>query len=419
MKDFIFVILTLVCLSSSAQVSGIVVELVDKNGKEKEESLPGAIIYWEHHDSKVISDEEGRFEIEAPDQLPDNLIFQFVGYPNDTIEIAEAPIDNVIMKYSGASTLEGVSVVAKETFISFMDPRDVRIISTSQLETAACCNLSESFERDATVDVSVTDAVSGTKKILMLGLDGVYTQMLAENIPTMRGLSAPYGLTFVPGPWIESISITKGTGSVVNGHESITGQFNMEFVKPDESPKLYLDGYVNNNLRTEITGYGAKKLNSKWSTMLYGKGGMLQTRVDRNNDSFLDMPLVNQATLFNRWKYQNGSQMFQFGVKGLIDDRTGGQSAFNCANDYGGTTNYGFGARSKQLEFFAKGGTPISKRALTSLALLSSFQYHDQKSYYGQRKLQWHATKRLFKRCVLKLYQQFKSHVYDWPGNEI
>ncbi len=384
MKFFTMLLLILLSSELNAQVSGIIFEETINDGKKQKEGVPGVRVYWQNHDAQVASDNQGKFKIEAPGVLPDFLIFSYVGYPNDTVKITRAPVNNIQVVYKEGQELDGLTVKGKTSYISFVDPRNVRTISQKHLHTAACCNLSESFERDATVDVSFSDAVSGTKKILMLGLDGVYTQMLSENIPTMRGLSAPYGLTFVPGPWIQSIMITKGTGSVANGYESITGQINIEFIKPDDSPKLFVNGYINNNLRSEFNAYTATKVNDHWSTMFYVNGNLLQNRVDRNNDSFIDDPLTKQINVFHRWKYQKGNKMTQFGVKALIDDRSGGQTNFNYANDYNTTNAYGFGAISTQIEAFAKGGMPLKKEA-TSLAFLSSYRYHDQDSYYGLR----------------------------------
>ena len=118
-------------------------------------------------------------------------------------------------------------------------------MAARQLTKAACCNLSESFETSPAVDVSYTDAVTGIKQIQLLGLAGSYTQITTENTPEIRGLVGSYGLTFIPGPWIEGIQLTKGTGSVVNGYESIAGQINVEEKKPDKMDRLLLNAYLN------------------------------------------------------------------------------------------------------------------------------------------------------------------------------
>ena len=65
------------------------------------------------------------------------------------------------------------------------------------------------------------DAVTGAKQIHLLGLSGTYVQMLTENFPNLRGAAAVYGLDYIPGPWMQSIQISKGAASVKNGFESV------------------------------------------------------------------------------------------------------------------------------------------------------------------------------------------------------
>ena len=109
---------------------------------------------------------------------------------------------------------------------------NTELIGRGQLIRAACCNLGESFTANPSVDVSYSDAATGAKQIKLLGLSGTYVQMLTENVPNLRGASLPYSLGYVPGPWMQSIQVSKGASSVKNGYESTTGQINIEFLKP-------------------------------------------------------------------------------------------------------------------------------------------------------------------------------------------
>ena len=140
-----------------------------------------------------------------------------------------------------------------------VNPLQIQKISSKELQKAACCNLSESFETNATVDVSFTDAISGAKQIKMLGLDGIYTQITQENVPLIRGLSSAYGLTYVPGTWIESIQIIKGAGSVTNGFESFAGQINLEYFKPENADKIFWNFYTNSESKFENNSSLLKK----------------------------------------------------------------------------------------------------------------------------------------------------------------
>lgn len=89
--------------------------------------------------------------------------------------------------------------------------KDIRteVITAAGLCKMACCNLAESFENSASVTVGYADAVTGARQIRLLGQNGIYTQMLDENRPTMRGLAAPFGLNYVPGQWLERFLLLK------------------------------------------------------------------------------------------------------------------------------------------------------------------------------------------------------------------
>ena len=160
------------------------------------------------------------------------LVISYVGYQQKVITVTEPK--SVTVQLSPSSDLETIVINAerKATQVSLLDSRNIIVLNSKELLKAACCNLSESFETNASIDVNFSDAVTGTKQIKMLGLTNPYILITQENIPSVRGASQAYGLTFTPGTWLESIQITKGSGSVVNGFESIAGQINTELKKP-------------------------------------------------------------------------------------------------------------------------------------------------------------------------------------------
>ncbi len=253
-KIVVFIIVSLSCYCADAQ--SVMGRVEDKN----ETPMFGVNVYWLSSTTGAVTDENGAFSIQPPAHFPSKLIISFVGYKNDTIEVAS--VDQKVQVYlENSVNLEEFEVVEREDATKFntMSSLNVEEISAKELGKAACCNLSESFETNASVDVVLADAISGAKKIQMLGLDGIYTQLMFENIPNVRGLSSTYGLSFIPGTWIESIQITKGTGSVVNGYEPITGQINLEYLKPDEAEKLYVNVYGNTMGRAELNVHAAKK----------------------------------------------------------------------------------------------------------------------------------------------------------------
>ncbi len=247
-----------------------------------------------------------------------------------------------------------------------------------------CCNLAESFENNATVDVSYADAVTGIKQIQMLGLAGKYTQILRENMPAVRGLYSNYGLTFIPGSWLESIQISKGASSILNGYESISGQINTEFKKPEKASPLYADIYGNNLGRAEANLVTAHDLSDHWSSMLLAHGSLMKFKVDANEDSFLDMPLTDQVHFMNRWKYQNEEGLeSQFGIRFLNENRAAGQQDFNEEDDRGTTNAYGIGINTRKYEAYAKMGFPVTGTKFGSVGSQFSINRYEQNAYFG------------------------------------
>jgi len=372
--------LTLFLISTplwAQRVGGFVYEQAKTNNKLK--PLTGANVYWAGTTQATSTDTIGKFLI--PRVVQSNiLVISYVGFQNDTIRISSESELLIVLKSD--QTLKEVTVTAGASSIDRLSPHQTEIITSRALAKAACCNLSESFETNASVSVSYSDAVTGAKQIQMLGLNGTYIQTNVENIPSIRGLSTTFGLNFVPGSWIQSIDVGKGAGSVVNGYESMTGQINVELQKPDSREKLYFNTYVNNFGRTELNLNLARQINKKWSTGLLTHGSALRTRIDNNKDGFLDMPLYSQANVINRWKYQSDKMMAQFGVKALYEDRTGGQTSFRPGMK-GTAKAYGFGANINRYEVFSKIARLFPDKPYKGLGLIMSASVYDSKSYFG------------------------------------
>lgn len=364
-------------LVSAQRVSGVVSEAADG----KKAPLTGANVYWAGTTLGVSTDSIGHFSIPRSTQS-NKLVVSFVGYQNDTLRIgAESEVEFVLRT---EQSLDEVVVRGSSTTIDRMSPIQTEIITTRALAKAACCNLSESFETNASVSVSYADAVTGSKQIQMLGLNGTYIQTNVENIPTIRGLGTTFGLNFIPGTWIQSIDVGKGAGSVVNGYESMTGQINVELQKPDSREKLYFNTYVNNFGRAEFNLNLAHQLNDKWSAGLLTHASTLRNRVDNNGDGFLDLPLYTQFNGIQRWKYQGERLMAQFGVKALHEDRTGGQTNFRPELRNGSTGPvYGFGAKINRVEVFSKTAKLFPDQPYKGLGLVLNASLHDQQSYFG------------------------------------
>lgn len=368
-------------ISAQAQkINGTVYEQSEKG----EQPLPGVNIYWSGTQTGTISDGEGKYKIER-DPNAHMLVFSFVGYANDTIH---APHDGNQYDHimSGSKTLDEVEVVnrAKTNFVSRLSTVNAQTITSGELQKAACCNLSESFETSASVDVSYSDAVTGAKQIELLGLSGIYTQMMSENIPNLRGLATSFGLGYVPGSWMESIQVSKGASSVINGYESISGQINVEYKKAETSERFFLNLFQDHMGRSEINFNTKAGLNDHMHAMVMGHWSRNGTRHDDNGDGFLDEPLYTQYNLFARTDFHAKNFEGQFGVKGLKEDRRGGQMRFDADQPRDVDNGYGIELLTERVETFLKTGF-IFSRPQTSLGIQQQFTYHHMDTYFGLR----------------------------------
>lgn len=258
------------------------------------------------------------------------------------------------------------------------------MISSAELSRAACCNLGESFVTNPSVDVSYSDAATGAKQIKLLGLSGTYVQMLTENIPNYRGAAAPYGLGYVPGPWMQSIQVSKGISSVKNGYEAITGQINVEFKKPQlpEADWVSANLFASTTNRYEANADATLKLSKRWSTSLLAHYENETKAHDGNDDGFVDIPQVEQYNVWNRWAYMGDHYVFQAGFKALSETRSSGQSTHG--DMYSGEL-YKVGIDTERYELFTKNAYIFDKEKNTNLALILSTSWHNQDAMYGRK----------------------------------
>lgn len=285
--------------------------------------------------------------------------------------------------------IEEVQVVQrrKGTVKSRTDAFDTQRINSEELCRAACCNLSEAFETSASVDVAYADAATEAKQIRLLGLNGTYVQLIQENTPAVRGLAQNFGLEYIPGPWMSSIQVSKGTSSVINGYEATSGQINVELLKPQIQSPLAVNLMVNSDLMAEANIAGGWKIESrkqkvesrKLYTGILAHYGQNFMAMDGNHDSFMDMPKTINANLANRWFYKEGSYTFQAFVRGLYDRRRAGQFADTIANPYHINLN------TWRVEGFVKNGYVFDEETGSSVALITAVSYHDLNNDYGLR----------------------------------
>lgn len=387
-----FILSSLLLLHGACIYAHLSGQVVDEKGNP----LIGANVVWAGTGIGTVTNLDGVFEVE-PIRQTKYLVASYVGYRSDTILVRNR--DAIIFSLvPDNEVLDEVTVTERKLGVirSRYEAFDTQTLGAAELCKAACCNMSEAFETNASVDVAYADAATGAKQIKLLGLSGTYVQLLGENCPAVRGLAQNFGMEFIPGPWMESIQVSKGTSSVINGYEAITGQINVEYLKPQTQDPVAFNLYTNTELHAEANFTGGWDIPIPRDPMM----GSLSTGVlafykegafpmDDNRDGFLDMPTMRNLNLLNRWYYKNDRYTFQFLLRGLHDERHGGQRMgyhHFRKPDYTAPDNpYLIDLRTDRIDGFMKNGFIFDPESGMSLGIIAAFSYHDQENNYGNR----------------------------------
>lgn len=360
--------------------------------------LAGASVYWQSTAVGGVTDEQGAFQINRHSDT-NVLVIQYLGFQTATLVVTKTT-DTIIQYLSPkeGESLNEVEVVQRKKTLqkSYLEAQNVMTVSSAELLKAACCNLSESFETNPSIDINFSDALTGTKQIKMLGLSSPYVLIAEENIPSVRGAAQVYGMTFTPGTWVESIQITKGAGSVINGFESIAGQINTELKKPFSDSPFFLNLFTSGNGRQEGNLHLNRTVSSRWSTGAYLHANRRGRRTDNNADGFLDMPLANQFNVMNRWQYthpEKGIVGF-FNWRYLADDKQTGALDFSPATDRFTTNHWGSEIKTRRMDAALKTGYVFPLITYQSMGLQMAYSQHEQEAYFGLR--QYDITHRSF-----------------------
>ncbi len=386
MKYLFFILFFSVSFLSFSQeeIKGTIFE---KNESNKSLPLLGANVYWLNTEIGTVTDFDGNFSLPYKDTYK-QIVVSYVGFKTDTIAVKN-PSKPITHSLTPTSSLDEIKVISRKqaTSRSYLDSQNTMNVSSDELLKAACCNLSESFETNPSIDVNFADAISGTRQIKMLGLTSPYILIAMENIPTVRGAAQAYGLTFTPGTWVESIQITKGAGSVVNGYESIAGQINAELQKPTKDDNLFLNLYGASSQRLELNAHYNTQVSEKWSTGIYVHGNTHQEKHDVNDDGFLDMPLYNQINVMNRWQYTDNENGFVgfLNVRFLDDYKQTGEVNFDPDTDKLTTNAWGSEIETQRYDLSGKLGYVNPDLPWQNLGVQFAFSNHQQDSYFGLR----------------------------------
>lgn len=350
------------------------------------QALPGANVLWAGTTLGTTTDAQGRFSLPLPPSWPAELVASFVGHTSDTLLLDAAPPAPISLTLKASVELKAFEVVERQSSTK-LDTRSLQaseIITSMELKRAACCDISESFETNATVDVSFSDAVSGTKTIRMLGIDGKYAQLSLENIPFIRGLSTGSGLTLIPGTWVNEINLSKGIGTAVNGPNAMTGQIDICLVQPAMEPPLFVNLYGNSQGRMEANIHAAQKTGKHSANLLLLHGNSFDVEMDQNNDGFLDQPITKRVNIMDRWMYQDEHRTGQLAVRYVNDERSGGQSS-KYDPPAENNRRYGINVRNEMVDVFGKYGTVFKNDQTKSVGFTFAGRRHDVDSRYGDR----------------------------------
>lgn len=377
MKKYIFIVVLLFPYGLFAQT------ILGKVINDKNEPLIGANVYWTDTTIGTFTGQKGEFEITAQDIVNKKLIATFEGHTSDSIEITNQTF--VVFKLRAAKSLDEVIVKKQRdgVIISNITPIKTEIITQTELQKAACCDLAGCFETQTTVQPQTTNVITNSKELRILGLSGVYNQVLIDGFPMIQGLSYTYGISGIPGTLVDNIYVSKGANSVLQGYESISGQINVETKEPDKTDKLLLNVYMNNFEEKHFNAnYAFKK--DKWSNLTAFHTVQPANKIDRDNDNFLDLPLLTRYMISNKWKYGNDKDWgwsSRIGMRFLNEKRVGGQTFYNPDTDQGSTSIYGQTVNINQPEIWTKTAYRLNDNHKITL-FVSSF-HQDQKSFFG------------------------------------
>jgi outer membrane receptor protein involved in Fe transport len=357
---------------------------------DNNQPLEGVNVFWKNTTVGVITNAKGEFQIKK-DTTSSLLVLSYTGF--NTVEVDVQSQQTINVKLEIDNTLDEITIKKIRGGLqkSSLTASNMQTMTAKEFLKAACCNLSESFETNPSVDVNFTDAVSGTRQIKMLGLTSPYIAMTEENTLSMRGGLQYPGLSYIPGTWVQSIQITKGAGSVLNGYESISGQINVQYAKPAEEPLLFVNAYAGADGRYELNTHINTKLSEHWSTGFFIHGNTRVNKNDMNHDGFLDNPLMNQINVMNKWQYgicgKDGLNA-EITWRYLYEDKTAGQVNFD--GQHGGHNNpqalfWGAGSKTNLFDLSTKLGYVFPDMDYQSIGWQTKFTRFNQDAFFGKR----------------------------------
>lgn len=373
-----------------------------------DEPLFGATIQWIGTSIGTTAGEQGQFSLSKEGISDLRLIVRYVGFESDTISVGSQESLTITLTQA---TFDEVVVTGErpDSYISRVTPMKTEVITQTELTKAACCDLAGCFDTQGSVQPTTTNIVTNAKELRILGLSGVYNQVLVDGMPLIMGTTYTYGISTIPGTLVDNIFISKGANSVLQGYESISGQINVELKEPDSDEKLLVNAYANSFLESQFNVNYTQKI-KKWSTILSAHTTQPAQKFDRDEDDFLDLPQLTRYSFYNKWKYGNQNEWgwnSRIGVRYVNEQRVGGQESFNLNADQGSSTVYGQTVNFSQPEIYTKTGYKMNDKH--NFVVLASAFYHNQSSYFGTTHFQANQT---------NIYGNFQ-HEFTWNEKHI
>ncbi len=371
----LYLLLLLPFCSMAQSISGRVTNISNQ-------PLAGASVVWLNTKKGITTAINGSFTITKP-AIKTKLIASYTGYNSDTIEVEEMTTLLFVLKQK--TNLQEVLVSAEKegTIMSNRTGIKTEILTSVELKKSACCDLAGCFETQSSVQPQTTNVITNAKELRILGLSGVYNQVLIDGFPMIQGLSFTYGISSIPGTLVDNIYISKGANSVLQGFESISGQINVEIIKPNATEKLFANIYVNSFAEKHLNLTTNFKV-GKWHSLLAFHTVQPANKIDRDKDNFLDLPLLTRNMVLNKWKIgkeKDWGWSSETALRFLNEKRIGGQTFFEPDVHKGSSTVYGNTVNINQPEIWAK--TSYRFNDSHRVTLYTSGFHQKQDSYFG------------------------------------
>ncbi len=396
MNPYSWVILLFVMLNATLFVypqEPISGRILTKEGQHTQ-AISGAKIQWLQDTLSTTSDSDGFFKLSYhPNHA--QILISHPNFISDTLDVSTG--DKIFHFLIANQHLDEVQLIQsrKSMMQSYIEIGNLTNVTSDELLKAACCNLAESFETNPSIDSYHADAITGVRQIRMLGLNSNQILLSNENIPITRTISQPFEYSFIPGLQIESIHVSKGTGSVVGTYQSLGGEINVELKKPKTDNRFVMELFQTLHGRFEANLGKTFKLNKRLSTSFYGHYNQRTKPLDHNDDGFLDNPLVEQTNLLNRWQYADHVKGFLVlgSFRYVNDQKKAGQLGSNFDSKQPEDLFWKSHASTSRFDSSLKIGYVNPQIPYRSSGLQLSYTVDDQNSFYNQRKIDlWHKS---------------------------